>query len=495
MKKVLIVVALAVALTFAITAVAFADHSPSFFIQWNAQGGFEGANKFVTSPHAGYVEGTQKCGVCHAVHRAPVQGLGWSPGGQLYPAEIGGTNRAARQEYRSPFVGDTQMLLQTPVAGACDYCHITTSVGAIQIYAGKVKYRLEANDANGGSNWEGGFAHNNACTACHAVHGAFANPFAVAPVDAGDNVVFQGALAPKVVKAYAKNKSTTWQREIYLAGKNYESNLFPGVKPVVSSAVDDLNTPLFASQADALAGTNVRVGADVADAQVSAHCTFCHENYGYASEATNNKEFAGKTPSQVYSVIGTSTALSGEAYNIGKGLFQAQWSYMPTAGAVPYSVRGAWNALPTDNPPWGGPGYDGHVPVKNHPMKMAMTKGWTAAGGSAIDQVAWKGSDTCRSCHDAGVEGAGGVIIQSFPHFTPGYFKFLISADNLNAPMKNINATLKAFPRAMNQTDLNTVWSVLDDPKVQEDAECTSDGACLKCHINADKSAGIGLTF
>ncbi len=493
MKKVLIVVALAVALTFAITVVAFADHSPSFYIQWNEEGGFEGANAFVTSPHAGYVEGTQKCGVCHAVHRAAVQGLGWEPGGQLYPAEIGGENRAARLQYSAPFLGETQMLLQTPVSGNCDYCHITTSIGAIQIYAGKVKYRLEANDANGGSNWEGGFAHNNACTACHAVHGAFANPFVAAPT-AADNVVFQGPLAAKVVKGYAKNKSTTWQREIYLAGTNYESSLFPGVQPVVSSAVDPLNTPLFASKADALAGTNARVGADVADAQVSAHCTFCHENYGYAAEAMNNREFFGKTVAEVAAITGTNNQL--ESYKQGAGLFQGQWNIRLVADGPQISARNAYSTTPTGGTaPWLGPGFDGHVAVKNHPMKRAVTTGWSSAGGAAIAQVAFKGSDTCRSCHDAGVEGAGGVIIQSFPHFTPGYFKFLISADNLGAEMMNINAILKANPRAMTQGVLDTVWATLDDPAVQEAAECTSDGACLKCHINADKSAGIGLTF
>jgi hypothetical protein len=498
MKKVLLVVALAVALTFAFTATAFADHSPSFFIKWNAAGGFEGANAAVPSPHNGYVEGTQKCGVCHAVHRAPVATTGWTddnaaqlvgaqPLGSLpYPADAGGTNRATRQVYRVPAGMDTQMLLQSDVAGACDYCHITTSIGGEQIYAGKVKYRLEATGLAGGSDWEGGFAHNNACTACHAVHGAFINPFAAAGATSSANVVFQGALGPKVVKAYAKNKSTTWQREIYLAGSSYNPALFGATKPVTTSAVDPQNAPLFASKADALAGTNSRLGVDVADAQVTAFCTFCHENYGSASEATINAEFTGATPASLASLIGTNTGL--ESYKVGAGLFQGPWEYNG------YVARNSLTATAGT----GGAGLDGHIPIKNHPMKAAVTTGWTAAGKTAsAGQVAWKSSDTCRDCHDAGVEEVTGVMIQSWPHFTPGYFKFLKAGSYMGAAMTNVEADLAAN-QSLASTDtvgLNNIYSVLDSSTVIEEAMTTADGACLKCHVNSTNDAGVGKTF
>jgi mono/diheme cytochrome c family protein len=174
MKKLALVLALAVVLTFALTAVAFADHSPSFYIQWNDNGGYSEANSSTPSPHAGYAEGTQKCAVCHAVHRAAVAGLGYATDAQRaaiggdpaqggietqnppdgsFPADAGGTNRAKRATYLVPDGENTQMLLQSDVAGACDYCHIETSVGGEQIYAGAVKYRLEADSASGGSDW------------------------------------------------------------------------------------------------------------------------------------------------------------------------------------------------------------------------------------------------------------------------------------------------------------------------------------------------------
>jgi len=48
--------------------------------------------------------------------------------------------------------------------------------------------------------------------------------------------------------------------------------------------------PALPSATDAINGTNVRPGNGVKDAQVSAFCTFCHTNYGYASEATVNPD-------------------------------------------------------------------------------------------------------------------------------------------------------------------------------------------------------------
>ena len=58
----------------------------------------------------------------------------------------------------------------------------------------------------------------------------------------------------------------------------------------VNFAVDPLNVPLFPSATDAINGTNVRPDADAAAAQSAVFCTFCHVNYGYASEATVNPD-------------------------------------------------------------------------------------------------------------------------------------------------------------------------------------------------------------
>ncbi len=82
MKKALFVLALAVALTFMFAAAAFADHSPTFYVEWNADSELRRLRcrlrqrRYRLAPR-NYLEGTEKCGVCHSVHRAPVYGVKW----------------------------------------------------------------------------------------------------------------------------------------------------------------------------------------------------------------------------------------------------------------------------------------------------------------------------------------------------------------------------------------------------------------------------------
>ncbi len=509
MKRVLFVLLLCVALTFGFAATAFADHSPSFFIKWDPMGGYEGAN-VGGAPHAGYVEGSQKCGVCHAVHRAPVAGTGWvnhaanavygtpanpdptQPDGMLpHPAEAGGENRATRQIYLVPEGTNTQMLLQSDVSGACDYCHVKTAIGGRQLYAGDPKYHVEANSAEGGSDWEGGFAHNNSCTACHAVHGAY-NPGA--GFDGTGNKVFQGPIGNKVLKAYAKTTNTTWQQAVVVAGANVTDMELEGmfVDPSAvtrdstsNATVSPKNIPLFASKDDALAGTNVRNGTDIGDAQVTAFCTFCHENYGYASEDLINPQNVNVTAASVVA----QRALADESRVVGKGLFQGPWVYRSPANGTLYSVRGSASSTSV-------PGLDGQIPVKNHPMKTAEAA-LVAGGATFTGRVAFKSSNTCRDCHDAGVEGGIGVIIQSWPHFTPGYFKFLKTADHAGGAMTDIDPRLAAtiIVAPGDTAGLAAIRSVLDSPTVIEEAQATADGACLKCHVNSSRTSGVSISF
>jgi hypothetical protein len=104
-------------------------------------------------------------------------------------------------------------------------------------------------------------------------------------------------------------------------------------------------------------------------------------------------------------------------------------------------------------------------PGKTHVMRPAGAYGNTAASpdvqGTA---VAYAGSTTCRSCHDAGSTDEGpGIHGSSFPHSTPGYYRFMTSAESLAA-----------------EPETNTVGTV--------------DGLCLKCH-RADAATGVGLTY
>ena len=482
MKKALLIVVLAVALTFAFAASALADHSPSFYVEWQtglheSYGALEYGNPVDDSPHSNYLEGTEKCGVCHAVHRAPVPGVSWdtSPSAPASRTPVAG-GKYDRQEFAAPVGPDTQMLLQTNVANSCDYCHITTSVGGKQLYAGKTQYRTEGTGL-AGAEWDAGFAHHNGCTGCHAVHGVAAN-YGNVPEYYGDYGTFQGPMASAVLKTRTKgaggagNQAYVWQDEVIKAGSagiaGLASSSIPGMGAWAGLltaddvSVSPMNVPLFPSAQDAVAGTNVRPDADAADAQVSAFCTFCHQNYGYASEAVVNPD--------------------GD-----RSLFQGPWYAL--AGTVP-NVTGAAGTWVTMN----GSGAN-TAPFKNHPVK-SVDGTFTAAGKSASvpAQVAWADASTCRSCHDAGVEGVTGVIVQSYPHFTPGYFHFTKSAAHAGAAMTYAPPVpdVLAFSDA---AGIAAAQAWLEDPVSYEEALTVADGQCLKCHVNTTNDAGVGKTY
>jgi len=149
MKKTLIVLGLACALVFAFAASAMARPSGNLYIEWDA--GTAGGD-VTAGPHKDYQTGTEKCAVCHSVHYAATAGAVWADS----------TNAGANAWTADAASSNTQMLLRSSVSNACNYCHITSSIGGVQLYGGNV-----ANFATSNS-----FAHNTGCSGCHAVHGA-----------------------------------------------------------------------------------------------------------------------------------------------------------------------------------------------------------------------------------------------------------------------------------------------------------------------------------
>ncbi len=120
-------------------------------------------------------------------------------------------------------------------------------------------------------------------------------------------------------------------------------------------------------------------------------------------------------------------------------------------------------------------GYDGvgysYVDVKHHPMKAADVI-FLAQGASTTTQVAWVDANYCRSCHDAGyINQPAGTITQSFPHYTPGYAKFL-----------------QVFTDAASNTGSGTIGAPGADTG-------SDDGACIKCHIRGAGGQGAGLSY
>ncbi len=491
MSKVTRVMVLAVVIVLITAASAFADHSPTFYVEWNQSALHTGynasfGNQGTGSPHQNYLEGTEKCGVCHSVHRAPVPYQSWTtsgtPGAQTPAQKAVRTPVAGGQYNRAEWVSDsdnTQMLLLDSVANSCNFCHVYTSIGNKQLYAGNPNY-INSEDALGTDEWDEGFGHHNGCTGCHAVHGVAQN-WGNATLY-GQYGTFQGPARTKILKVRAKGSGGAgtagyyWQDEVITAGSlgaaeatTLYGALWAGLLTVDDAAVDPQNVPLFPSATDAIMGNNVRPGGfPVKDAQVSAFCTFCHQNYGWASEATVNPD--------------------GD-----RSLFQGPWYAL--AGTVPNvaGTAGTWQTMNAAN------GY--RAPFKNHPLRNANNGSspaltFQAAGKSSTvpGQVAYANSDTCRTCHDAGLSDVVGCIIQSWPHFTPGYFHFTKSASHVGAAMTNV----PPIPDVLAATDsagIAAVQAWLNDPVNYEEAVTVQDGQCLKCHVNAADTAGVGKTY
>lgn len=234
MKKALIVLTLAMALVFAFSGVAMAKITNGY-AAWDEayNNGVLGTTN--TSPHSAYAVATDKCAVCHAVHNAATDGTAWT-GTDPWTA---GTN--------------TQMLLRSSVANACNYCHIETAIGGKQIYNGVVAYYDQQSVASFTEN----VAHNTnsaKCTNCHAVHGAN---------------TFLGVATPKILK-------------LPMSGGVYEPLKFQDEIIVGYTEGGVTSGALYASFA---AGINDTVSKDN---QVTLYCTQCHQNWSVASEQEIN---------------------------------------------------------------------------------------------------------------------------------------------------------------------------------------------------------------
>lgn len=125
-NKMFFVALMVVVFTLAIAGSAFAAWNNSTYTDWRTDAS-AGANPPFSSPHQGYATTTRNCGVCHAVHHAT-----------------------------------GEVLLAATVSGSCDYCHVGGAGGYTQVYGGVPGNHTPDNIRN----------HSNACTECHAVHGA-----------------------------------------------------------------------------------------------------------------------------------------------------------------------------------------------------------------------------------------------------------------------------------------------------------------------------------
>jgi hypothetical protein len=468
-----LVVAVAITLVTAISA--FADHSPSFYVEWDGDSTFTGyvdsfGNAGTGGPHQNYLEGTEKCGVCHAVHRALVPGVRWDTNlADLTAKTAVAGGQYFRAEFESDVMGNTQMLLMSSVANSCNYCHIDTAIGNKQIYAGNPAY-ISALDTNGTDKWDIGFGHGASCVSCHAVHGAADNDNN--PVLYARYGTFEGPIRTKVLKVRVKNYEKLWQDEIYIAGSTGKvdaASLFGAgwadQLSVNDTLVDPLNVPLFPSTTDAIEGTNPRPDQSVADAQVSVFCTFCHPVYGWASEANVNRD-GDSAPQSPWDGLADAPIAS-------------ELDPVPGMSTIMFNLESS----------------ESTSPYYMHPMKSAEPT-WAIVGSTThVDgPIAFAGSNSCRRCHDAGLRNATGVIIQSWPHFTPGYYQFVKSAASIAATI-SLPPPIPDVISSEDTTLVAEVWAWLDDPLSYMNSPTIRDGQCIKCHVNGTEDAGVGITF
>lgn len=269
MKKTLLIAVLAVALVFAFAATASARPNPNIYIDWDA-GSVNGA----AGPHAGYVTASTKCNVCHAVHYAAT-------------SDFDSTSDPTNASYQGNWVTgseQTEMLLRSSVANSCNYCHIDTAVGGVQLWGGTSANYTSADPTGNFSHGQSGSA---SCVSCHAVHGAN---------------TFKGANEAKILR----------QR----SDRPIQAQVLASSNPADTSIAS-----IFADTATAIASTDKYL-------QQVAFCTQCHAEYTDASETTiaGTSFYSVPAPGQPYkghpmvsdinnfSAAGDTTPLSQVAY-------------------------------------------------------------------------------------------------------------------------------------------------------------------------------------
>jgi predicted CXXCH cytochrome family protein len=127
-RRISLLLALSVMFVLVSSGVAFAIQGDSTYLNRASLAG--------ASPHGGYLQTTQKCAVCHAVHNAAAGG---------------------------------EALLRSPRTDACVYCHITGGVSTLIVYGG-VEGNYSGSDSPKGHNYFSGAGVQ--CTTCHQVHAA-----------------------------------------------------------------------------------------------------------------------------------------------------------------------------------------------------------------------------------------------------------------------------------------------------------------------------------
>lgn len=238
MKKTVFVLFLAAIMVFAFAVSAMAGTTSGTYA-WSSAA----PNNNPPTPHKGYAYNTTKCLVCHAVHKADDAG---------------------------------QVLLGATVANACNYCHVSiNTISSKHVYNNDPLTFAEDTPFN----------HSNACTTCHAVHGANtvnqeAYSSSILKADIGIqetvpstwDVTASGTDAPGALSAFCS------QCHPYFVGTYALSNTDGDVQNSLNLPGGPYNSHIMTSDYESYDPANGATNTGIAVAYApSAYCTSCHD--------------------------------------------------------------------------------------------------------------------------------------------------------------------------------------------------------------------------
>ena len=382
MKKSLFVAVLAFAMVFALAGIAMA-YGPIYSGPYNP--GYTGYLDWAAldsptnpSPHGNYTTSSNKCAVCHAVHRADGDGVALTAWGGIgnTPGALTGTEPGTLAPFES-----------------CFFCH-----GNSATFTDKtVEFAVTA---------EGTLSPHTTCGRCHTAspHGAGTSAYPV--------------LASKLINTKAD--------------------------PTLAYDLENQNNGLTAAMFDLSDPTLVDQGLTLATGYL---CVGCH------GSATNEHVFAvntyGATPALHYTSNGTDVAGNVTGHRV--------WA----------EATETWNADGSMNVWYSGGGPHDY---------------YTAEYIAGPGIIAYNDALGCGACHDA--LRANGKL--AFPH---GY----VDADGAPAPKGADSGASFLWMTIAENSGAQKILML--DTAAGQGVDGTKDGACLKCHLNADESAGVGVTY
>ena len=248
---------LAILMLLLAAAPAFAEAGNSGYLDWSVVSTMPG-NAGSTSPHGAYATTTIKCGVCHAVH-----------------------NAASTSSYGPP-----ELLLATPVADACTYCHMNTASGYIQVYGGNPDNYSGTDFKNAHNVYVDGLGATQGvtCVKCHQVHAAdnqmTANSYLTQKllIGAKTEVFPPGTNYDPLAGAPLSTDDSATALTKYCAGCHFTLGVGYGYYETSYNSYTHIMTTATASYGNTSASYTGRVAW-----QDSTYCSSCHANeYGVA---------------------------------------------------------------------------------------------------------------------------------------------------------------------------------------------------------------------